>query len=452
MRPASTFAVGSSRARPTPGNPRALAALMVAAVAGEGRSLSSLIPVRLGVLADSRDRALAQELTYGTLRWYLRLQALAGRLLERPLKGRDRDIQALLLVGLYQLLYMELPAHAAIHATVEAARALGKRWAAGLVNAVLRNGQRHAAALLAELEQDPEIRWAHPTWLLELLQQDWPDHWQAIVAADNERPPMCLRVNLRRCTRDAYQQRLADAGIAAQPVPGLAAALQLARPVAVDALPGFHDGLVSVQDGGAQRAAELLAPQPGERVLDACAAPGGKTAHILELQPQLAELVAVDVEQTRLARVRENLDRLGLSASLVADDAAHTDAWWDGRPFDRILLDAPCSASGVIRRHPDIKLLRRCSDVNQLAEMQQRLLHALWPLLAPGGILLYVTCSVLRRENSGQLELFLGGRRDAVELALPGDWGHALAVGRQILPGEDGMDGFYFACLSKRQT
>ncbi|HHO68322.1 MAG TPA: 16S rRNA (cytosine(967)-C(5))-methyltransferase RsmB [Gammaproteobacteria bacterium] len=433
-------------------DPRALAARLVMAVAAEGRSLASLIPARLTALGGPRDRALAQELTYGTLRWYLRLDPLARQLLQRPLKTRDRDLHALLLVGLYQLLYMDTPAHAAIHATVEAARALGKGWAAGLVNGVLRNAQRRGAEVLEALDPDPAIRWAHPAWLVEALRRDWPGHWQDILEANNARAPMFLRVNVLRCSRDAYLEQLAQAGIAARPVAGLAAALRLERPVAVDALPGFHEGLVSVQDAAAQRAAPLLAPRPGERVLDACAAPGGKTAHLLELEPNLAELVAIDREPARLERVRENLGRLGLAASLVAADAADPDAWWDGRPFDRILLDAPCSASGVIRRHPDIKLLRRCSDVDQLAETQQNLLNALWPLLAPGGILLYVTCSVLRQENSAQLERFLATQADADSQALSPGWGRAAGAGRQVLPGDDGMDGFYFACMNKRQS
>lgn len=430
-------------------NARALAALAVAEVVGQGRSLSAVLPAVLDQ-APARDRALVQELAYGTLRWYPRLEAMLAALLQKPLKDKDRDLQALLLAGLYQLGWLSLAPHGIVHASVEAARELGKGWAGKLVNAVLRNYQRQREAVEARADASEAGRYAHPGWLLQWLQQDWPQHWQAIAAAGNERPPMSLRVNARRQGRSEYLQSLRALDPGAEPIAGTEQGIRLATPLAVEALPGFLDGLVSVQDGAAQLAVQLLAAEPGMRVLDACAAPGGKTGHLLERTPGLAELLALDQDPERLRRVGENLERLGLQARLVAADAAAVAQWWDGRPFDRILLDAPCSASGVIRRHPDIKVLRRATDVVGLVAQQQRLLEALWPLLVPGGMLEYCTCSVLRAENTEQLQAFLRAHPEARERPITATWGHACAVGRQRLPGEQDMDGFYYACIQKQ--
>jgi 16S rRNA (cytosine967-C5)-methyltransferase len=429
--------------------PRKIAALLVQRVLDQGESLGSLLGAQLARLDDPRQRALAQELVFGTLRWSYRLEALLARLLRKPLKKKDRDLHALLLVGLYQLLILEMPAHAAVSETVEVARQLGKDWAAGMVNGVLRNAQRQSAALLKAVQDTASARWSHPDWWIERLQQDWPENWQQILKAGNQRPPMVLRVNRLKTERDDYLQQLQVSGIEALPLPFTESAIQLEQPVGVDSLPGFREGRVSVQDGAAQLCASLLDLQAGQRVLDACAAPGGKTGHILELAPQLESLLAIDVDETRLQKVRENLQRLHLDAGLLAADAGDPQAWWDGKLFDRILLDAPCSASGVVRRHPDIKLLRRPADVRSLSQQQQRLLEALWPLLASGGMLLYASCSVFREENSDNLQVFLDRHADASELPLQVEWGKVLPVGRQLLPGEHDMDGFYFACLSK---
>jgi 16S rRNA (cytosine967-C5)-methyltransferase len=429
--------------------PRKVAAQLVFRVLDRGESLSSLLGPGLSTLVDARQRALAQELSFGTLRWCYRLQAVLEKLLKKPLKNRDRDLHALLLVGLYQLLILEMPAHAAVSESVDVARQLDKEWAAGLVNAVLRNAQRQSATLLDSVDAKASARWSHPDWWIKRLRQDWPDDWQQILDANNQRPPMVLRVNALRTNRENYLQQLKQANIEAQPLPFPDSAIRLQEPVAVEKLPGFADGLVSVQDGAAQLSAPLMDLQAGQRVLDACAAPGGKTGHMLESTPELAELVAVDRDERRLGKVEENLQRLGLHAKLLVADAGETREWWDGRPFERILLDAPCSASGVVRRHPDIKLLRRSEDVQTLSQQQQRLLDALWPLLSSGGMLLYVTCSVFRQENSDALQAFLDRRDDASELPLPAVWGKALPVGRQLLPGEQGMDGFYFARLIK---
>ncbi|MGB5407514.1 MAG: 16S rRNA (cytosine(967)-C(5))-methyltransferase RsmB [Thiogranum sp.] len=433
----------------TPGQPRKIAAQMVFHVLDQGESLNSLLAPQLAKLGDPRQRALAQELTFGTLRWCYRLEAVLNRLLKKPLKKKDRDVHALLLVGLYQLLFLEMPPHAAVSETVGVVRQLGKEWAAGLVNGVLRNAQRQYSALLESVDGAASARWSHPDWWIKRLKQDWPQDWQHILEANNQRPPMVLRVNVSRTDRSAYLQQLKQAGIEAKPSPFPDTAIRLEKPVAVDNLPGFSDGLVSVQDGAAQLSASLLNLKSGQRVLDACAAPGGKTGHILESVPDLGAVVAIDSDERRLIKVGENLQRLRFNAELLAADAGDPESWWDGEPFDRILLDAPCSASGVVRRHPDIKSLRQAGDLHTLSQQQQRLLNALWPLLASGGILLYVTCSVFKQENSGAMRVFLDRHHDAAELPLQVQWGEALPVGCQMLPGEQGMDGFYFARLTK---
>jgi 16S rRNA (cytosine967-C5)-methyltransferase len=430
-------------------NPRACAAHVVRRVVADRRSLANALP-EYQVMEDARQRALVQELAYGVMRWYIRLDAIAEQLLLRPLKERDLDLRCLILVGLYQLACLGVPAHAAVHETVAATRDLGKGWGSGLVNAVLRGYQRRSAELGSKLDRDPVTCYAHPAWLLEYLRGDWPQHWEAIARADNERPPLSLRVNVRYMRRDEYLAQLNEADQAAVALEYATQGIRMLKPAGVDQLPGFAEGWVSVQDGAAQLAALVLEAGPGERVLDACAAPGGKTGHILELQPDLAYLAAVDRDKVRLQQVAENLLRLGLTADLIVADATRPETWWDGRPYDRILLDAPCSASGVIRRHPDIKLLRQASDVSAVAETQKHLLAALWPLLSPGGMLLYATCSVLRQENSAQIEEFIARHPDAIHQPIPASWGHECECGRQILSGEGDMDGFYFARLIKK--
>jgi 16S rRNA (cytosine967-C5)-methyltransferase len=429
------------------GAARASAARAVSAVMA-GRSLDvALDAVRAAT--PSGDMALVQEMTYGTLRAYNQLRFIVEHFLQKTLRQQDQDVLALLLIGLYQLRGMRVPPHAAVAQTVAATKAMRKEWAKALVNAILRGYLREAASLEPPIAADPVLRHSHPAWLLEALQQDWPAQWEAIASANNEHAPMALRVNLQRTTRGKYLAMLTQAGVGAQAGADVDSAVVLARPAGVQALPGFGDGLVSVQDLAAQYAAVLLDAQAGQRVLDACAAPGGKTAHVLERTRDI-DLLAVDIDAQRLARVRENLSRLHLDAKLVVGDAALPDVWWDGRPFDRILLDAPCSATGVIRRHPDIKLHRRPSDIAQLAATQTRLLAALWPLLTRGGKLLYVTCSVLSRENDRQVSDFCALHADArpVELVIPS--AVPRGAGWQILPGTSGMDGFFYACLQKR--
>jgi len=428
---------------------RACAARVLARVVAAGQSLPDALAVELSALPDTRMRALAQELSYGTLRWYYRLDALLNQLLPKPLKTRDMDLRCLLLAGLYQLDKLALPQRVAVHETVQAARALNKRWASGLVNAVLRNFQRRGNELEAAVTGTDQSQYAHPAWLINLLQADWPDDWKAVLLASNERPPFSLRVNRQRLTRADYLALLDGHALRAMPLAHTSQGIVLDRAVQVEDLPGFSDGLVSVQDGAAQLAGGLLQLDSGQRVLDACAAPGGKTAQILESAPQLSGVTALDIDPRRLERTAATLKRLSLQADLVQGDAAEPAAWWDGRQYDRILLDAPCSATGVIRRHPDIKVLRKYADIANLASRQSEILRALWPLLVPGGILLYCTCSVLADENCRQVKQFIQTHADAVELPIDAAWGHRCEYGMQILPGENEVDGFYFACMSK---
>ncbi|QMV63511.1 16S rRNA (cytosine(967)-C(5))-methyltransferase RsmB [Pseudomonas berkeleyensis] len=429
-------------------NPRLAAARALTAVLSGKASLGSSLPPQLDKV-EHHDRALAQDLAFGAARWQPRLQLLAEKLLEKPFKTADKDVEALLLIGLYQLLHSRIPEHAAIGETVGCAGALKKPWAKGLLNAVLRRAQREHEAIFAELDRDPVLHTAHPRWLQKQLKTFWPEHWQAICAANNAHPPLILRVNRRHGSRDAYLTELRDAGIDAEPCAFSRDGVRLLQPCDVTTLPGFKEGRVSVQDEAAQLAADLLELAPGQRVLDACAAPGGKTCHLVEVEPGLSEVIAVDLEAKRLARVRENLDRLRLEATLIAADGRDTGAWWDGQPFQRILLDAPCSATGVIRRHPDIKLTRQPEDIPALAQLQGELLDALWPTLTPGGILLYATCSVLPTENSETIAAFLARTPDAQEVAIAGEFGLQSAHGRQLLPQLDGHDGFYYAKLLK---
>lgn len=429
---------------------RALAATVVFQALSEGRSLADTLPGAVERLRDASERALLQELSYGTLRWYPQLDGVAQLLLRKPFKRKDGDVFALLLVGLYQLMHLRVAPHAAVSLSVSAVDDLGKSWAKGLVNAVLRGYQRDPA-LLARACNKSSAALAHPDWLLAMFKRDWPDHWQALAQANNARPPMTLRVNQSQVERDAYALQLTQKDLSARASEFAPQALILETPIDVQNLPEFARGWVSVQDAAAQLAAALLDVQPGERVLDACAAPGGKSAHILERQPALGELVAVDRDAQRMRRVNENLQRLGMQAKCVVADVAAAADWWDGRKFDRILLDAPCSATGVIRRHPDIKVLRRATDVAGLIEQQARLLNALWPLLQDGGTLVYATCSVLRAENEVQVRDFLAAHADAQEIPIVATWGHVCTFGRQILPGEADMDGFYYATLRKQQ-
>jgi 16S rRNA (cytosine967-C5)-methyltransferase len=403
-----------------------------------------------GLPADARDRAFAYHLAYGVLRWLSALQWLSSQLLQRPLKKKDRDVERLLLVGLFQLWQDDAAPHAAVHETAESARRMRKPWAVGLINAVLRRFQREREHWLQALKAREE-RFAHPEWLLRRLQADWPEEWAAVATANNRPGGFWLRLNARS-QPGRTEDRLRESGFSTTRHPQAPDALRLEPASAVENLPGFAEGRFSVQDPAAQLAAALLDVRDGQRILDACAAPGGKTGHILERAPG-AQLTALDRSAGRLDRVRENLDRLGFMSRdnlrLEVADAASTNDWWDGQAYQRILLDAPCSATGVIRRHPEIKWLRNAKQIDQAVENQAHLLDRLWPLLDVGGILLYATCSVLHDENSHQVKRFVEARPEAKLEEIAADWGRDLGTGRQILPGEQEMDGFFYARLRK---
>jgi 16S rRNA (cytosine967-C5)-methyltransferase len=424
---------------------RTAAAGVIGDVLG-GLSLNRALPARLDRV-DMRDRSLLQQLCYGTLRDAPRLQAILGQLLDKPLRDKDRDLQGLLLCGLHQLDSTRVPDHAAVAATVEATRTLKKQWAKGMTNAVLRRFLREREALVMAL--DAAASASHPPWLYEAICRQWPTAADAILDANNHHPPMTLRVNAQHSSREAYLALLQQQGLSASASAISADAIRLSQAVDVGELPGFWEGHISVQDEAAQMAAPLLQARPGDRVLDACAAPGGKTGHLLELQPGIVELVAMDIDDARLSKVHENLQRLDLKATLLPGDAANPPAVLAAESFDRILVDAPCSASGVIRRHPDVKLLRRNSDIQKLAEQQLNILKGLWPLLKVGGRMLYVTCSILEEENSQLVGRFLEQHPNARPEAPDVLWGEMTPLGRQLLPTRDGSDGLFYCTLIK---
>ncbi len=423
---------------------RVAAARVIDAVLHDGRSLKAELSTALRGIDDVRDRALVEAICFAAMRHHARYAAALAGWMPRPLPRRDAPLRALLYAGFAQLDPMGLPAHAALNATVDAARLLGRSHQSGLVNALLRRAQKDGLPTASA-----EAAW--PLWLLAELRRDWPDDVDAIVAASASAAPQWLRVNRRQVTRDAYLQQLADAGLDARRSPLVADALLLDHPVPVDALPGFAGGAVSVQDGAAQLVADVLVPPSGARVLDACAAPGGKSAHLLERDPAL-RLLALDVAPPRVARIRETFARLrvGETAELRAVDAIDVGSWWDGTPFDTVLIDAPCSATGIVRRQPDVLLHRRERDVDAVVDLQARLLDALAAVVAPGGVLLYATCSILRRENAGQVAAFLARNSGFRVDALDARFGRDVGNGRQRLPGDDDTDGFFYARLVRQ--
>lgn len=433
-------------------DPRARAAKALVPLLMRQGSLSSLDDHDL----EARDRRLLRALCFGVCRALPQLEALAKLLLSKPFKQRDMDVQALLLIGLYQLLYMRIPSHAAVGETAGAARLLGKGWATRVLNACLRRFQREQPALEARIATQLEAVTLHPAWLLKALRSAWPEQINAIVQANNTPAPMTLRVNLSRITRDDYLALLNDAEIEASPCRYSVSGIRLTTPTDVSALPLFTEGGVSVQDEAAQLAAPLLyntLPKDTPlRILDACSAPGGKSAHLLELaaaEGRPLELVSLDSDAKRLERVKETLARLNFTASIIHADASQPN-WWDGRPFDAILLDAPCSGTGVIRRHPDIKLLRTAQDIVQLSALQNRILHTLWPMLVPGGHMLYATCSIMPAENAQQINAFTAENSEAQCQPINAEWGIDQQGTRQRLPGKDDADGFFYALLSRQ--
>ena len=424
------------------------AARAVSSVAFDGRSTEEA----LRAYEESSQRAAIRAIALGSLRWYLRLAPAIDRLLSRP-QGVASEIRALLVVSAHQIEYSRNAPQATAHAAVDATRILGQSRASGLVNAVLRKFVAEKASLLSGVDRKLAGRTAHPQWLVKLLEQAWPESVEGILEANNEHPPLVLRVDLTRKSRATYIEDLQAADIVGSPVDWAPAAIVIDRPVPVTLLPGFRQGIVSVQDAGAQLAAKLLDAEPRMRVMDACAAPGGKTGHLLEHTPDLAELVAIDVDAGRVARIQENLDRLGRKATVLVADLREPLAF--EREFDRILVDAPCSSTGVIRRHPDIKLLRRAADIPSFVAVQEQILRSAFSMLAPGGRLVYCTCSVLPAENEEVVERLLASEPSARVAAMPPATGLAPGardrrIGIQLIPGSQaGSDGFYYACLEK---
>ncbi|MEZ2583906.1 16S rRNA (cytosine(967)-C(5))-methyltransferase RsmB [Kluyvera intermedia] len=424
-------------------NLRSMAAQAVEQVVEKGQSLSNVLPALQQKVGD-KDKALLQELCFGVLRSLSQLEWMIKQLMERPMTGKQRTVHYLIMVGFYQLLYTRIPPHAALAETVEGAVVIKRQQLKGLINGVLRQFQRRQEELLNEFAQT-ELRYLHPSWLVKRIRDAYPQQWESILEANNQRPPMWLRVNRNFHTRDAWLALLAEAGLNGFPHPDYPDAVRLETPTSVLALPGFEQGWVTVQDASAQGCVSYLQPQNGEQILDLCCAPGGKTTHILEVAPQ-ADVMAVDVDEKRLSRVYDNLKRLGMKATVKQGDGRHPAQWCGEQQFDRILLDAPCSATGVIRRHPDIKWLRRDRDIIELAQLQAEILNATWLHLKTGGTLVYATCSILPEENQQQIAAFLARTPDAVL----SETGTPEQPGRQNLPGAEEGDGFFYAKLIKK--
>jgi 16S rRNA (cytosine967-C5)-methyltransferase len=426
-------------------NPRLAALQAISEVLDSDKNLAE--SEAFSQIRDGRDNALARHLAYGVLRWLNALEWLAAELLSKPLKKRESAVQGLILIGLQQLWHDQTASHAAINETAECARTLGKPWAVGVINAVLRRFQREQTQLLDKLAQTSQ-QYAHPKWMLKEIQESWPDQWQAIVEANNLQAPMWMRINRQRANETSLKADLKTAGFEVNDHQYAKDAISIRPAAAVISIPGFENGKLSVQDPAAQLARDLLSPEAGDRILDACAAPGGKTAHLLETCADI-DLTVLDRQASRVEQIHQNLERLGLKADTVVADLADVKSWWKGQGFNKILLDAPCSATGVIRRHPEIKWLRSRDDVDAVVKIQADLLDACWSVLEAGGMLVYATCSVFKRENESQVERFLQRHADAKIEKPTVEWGMARPFGTQIFPGESRMDGFFYAVLRK---
>ncbi|WP_051145040.1 16S rRNA (cytosine(967)-C(5))-methyltransferase RsmB [Thiomicrorhabdus sp. Kp2] len=431
-------------------NSRFIALKICLTVIQNGRSLSQSLPEGLAQFQDRRERGFTQNLVIGTLRWQARLEAIRAQLLKKKLKEKDEDINQLILIGLYQILYMETPEHAAVSETVAVVQKLKKPWAKALINGVLRTFLRDQEAICAEADLKPAHKYSHPQWIFKALRKAYPDDWQSIMQANNEIAPLTLRVNTMKQTREAFMQQLQQEDIAARIHATAPQGIVLENSMDISQLPTYEEGGFSVQDGAAQQAANILQPKANERILDACAAPGGKTTHLLELSNNQAQVFAIEKEPERIERLAENLYRLDLEAEYQVGDASCPDEWWDKQLFDKILLDAPCSATGIIRRHPDIKWHRTPEDIEALVEIQANILKALWATLKPGGQLLYATCSVLPEENTLQMQRFIESEASAKVVPLELEATVTFETpGNQYLPGRLDMDGFFYCLLEK---
>tara|TARA_R110002095_G_C4247305_1_gene239640 strand:+ start:556 stop:1854 length:1299 start_codon:yes stop_codon:yes gene_type:complete len=396
-----------------------------------------------------KNKALIQEICYGTFRWYIQLEYILHLLLEKRIKKKDSRLKYLIIVGLYQLRFMRIPPHAVVSETVNTCKKIKMEWAKGLVNAILRRYIREPNIFNPDVNHDNNLATSHPKWFIEQLRQDWPEEWKSVLEANNQHPPMYLRINQLHQSREQYLVKMKTAGIAAEITPYSEQGVLLEKPIDVEQLPGFDKGDVSVQELAAQLSAELLDLKPEQTVLDACAAPGGKSSHILESQPRLKSLTVIEKDPNRAKRLSDTLIRLDLHAITKVADINDIDNWWDKGFFDRILLDAPCSATGVIRRHPDIKILRTPEEVKTIRTLQMQLLETLWKTLKQKGLLVYVTCSVLKQENSELIKQFIENNKDCILKPIDAEWGKDTGYGKQILTGQNNMDGFFYTCLEK---
>ena len=429
-------------------NSRAIAASIITEAITEQLPLQQVL-VQYKI-SNGEEHSFIQALCYGCMRFYLQLEFIADKLLAKPLPDKHFVVHNLLLIGLLQLLHMRVPDHAAIFETVEASKVLNKLWAGKVINGVLRSFQRQQQELMQQVSRDQVASSAHPLWLLQAIKAAWPAEQEAIIAANNCHPPLALRVNTQQSSLESAISTLSQHDITTEAITNTPAGLIAETSLDVTMLDEFKAGMYSIQDGAAMLAATLLDLQPGQAVLDACAAPGGKTCHMLELEPQI-KLTALDKVAARLQLVRQNIKRLQLpEPCMKVADAALVDSWWDNILFDRILLDAPCSATGIIRRQPDVKVFRTAADIAKSSAQQRQLLNALWPLLQPGGILLYATCSILPAENEELLAQFVALHPDAAVVPINLEVGCKLSIGLQILPGQNNMDGFYYAKLQKK--
>lgn len=395
---------------------------------------------------DSKDQQLISEIVHGVVRWYWQLDAIAAALLKKPMQAKDRNVYFLLLVGLYQLKYMRIPPYACVSETVNAVSAMNKPWAKGLVNAVLRTYIRNSDRASVD-KSNMTGRYSHPQWMIDLIRCEWPQHWVEILQANNTRPQMTLRVNLKKCAVEQYLSKLAECGIEAHADETSEVGIRLTKRIRVSKLPDFDQGEVSVQNTASQLVSPLMDIQPGHRVLDACSAPGGKLMHMMEVQPEISDIVAIDVDQSRCLDIRENLKRCRQNAIVLCEDATHPEDWWDGIPFDRILVDVPCSALGIVNKHPDIKHHRSLQDLEGFAKQQQDLLEALLPLVKKGGKLVYTTCTIIASENQTQIAQAVKRHCEFKLEELSSRYGLPTGCGRQRLQGIHDSDGFFYSSL-----
>ncbi len=426
-------------------NVRALAAKCCYNIVDKGRSLNTELP-KFQSLLEGKDKGLLQEICFGVLRYLPELEHDIRQFMQKSITGKQRVFHFLLIVGVYQIKHMRIPDHAAVSETVSAVNALKNRHMKSFINAVLRNYVRALNKNQLKKSSADAVKYNHPSWFIKKLQTSYPEKWASILEANLQKPPMWLRVNQQHHSSSSYQKLLSKESISIDSIEPISNAIALTHPIDVNKLPGFEEGWVSIQDAAAQQAAYLLDCQAEDNVLDCCAAPGGKTCHILEKTPSIRSMTAIDIEPERLIRVHENLQRLNLTANVIASDATTPEKWWDKNLFDRILLDVPCSGTGVIRRHPDIKWLRKASDIDSLIILQSNILKKCWSLLKPGGTLLYATCSILPEENSKQIENFIEHTDDATLIPIENSKN---SIGWQLLPDEHNTDGFYYAKLLK---